>query len=294
MSLRVRQRRQRNQSPRLLRRRRQRLKHRRKPKATAINLTLERIPIQRPKNLSNRKLRLKNVPKTNRAVALAKHTRTLIAARMVETTIADRMGMDRVIAKTTDQTAQNIAKNTELIPVRIEVQEVSDLLVGLSLAASAIIDLKQVVIDDHRTVIVALTVVSTSDIVVAIVELALTVREVAVASMIDAWVHAARDIVSLDTVDSAQVDKDMVRNSVIEALAADLDHIGSALDLSGIVGSVPNRSRDAAMKLTDLQWGITARNFHTHQETPRWVRCRSIMASHQSDCSTRWIRTKMA
>ena len=266
-------------------------------------------------------------------MALAKHTRTLIAARRVETTIAGRMDLDRVIAKTTglvleatnsitilatriletltgmirvtaiDQTAQNIAKNTELIPVRIEVQEVSDLLVGLSLAASAIIDLKQAVIDDHRTVIVTLTVVSTSDIVVTIVELAITIREVTVASMIDAWVHTARDIVSLDIVDSARVVEDMVRNSVIEALAADLDHIGSALDLSGIVGSVPNPSRDAAMKLTDLQWGITteitarnfiARNFHTHQETPRWARCRSIMASHQSDCSTRWIRTKMA
>ena len=285
---------------------------------------IERIPIHLPKNLSNRKQRLKNVPKTNRAVALAEDTRTLIAARMVETTIADLMDLDRLIATTTDlvleatnsstilatlitethtvmlhvkaidQTAQNIAKNTELIPVRIEVQEVSDLQVGLGLATSAIIDLKQVVIDDHRTVIVALTVVSTSDIVVTIVDLALTVREVDMASMIDAWVRTARDIVSLHTADSAQVVEDMVRNSVIEALAADLDHIGLAPDLSDIVGSVPNRSRDAAMKLTDLQWGITARNFHTHQETPRWARCRSIMASHQSDCSTRWIRTKMA
>jgi len=266
-------------------------------------------------------------------VALAEHTRTLIAARMVETTIADRMDLDRAIAKTTglvleatnsstilatlitetrtvmirkkaiDQTAQNIAKNTELIPVRIEVQEVSDLQVGLGLATLAIIDIKQVVIDDHRTVIVALTVVSTSDIVVTIVDLALTVREVLVASMIDAWVHTARDIVSLDIVDSVQVIEDMARNSVIEALTADLDHIGLALDLSDIVGSDPNPSRDAAMKLTDLQWVITTeikarnfidRNFHTHQETPRWARCRSIMASHQSDCSTRWIRTKMA
>ena len=257
-------------------------------------------------------------------MVLAEDTRTLIAARRVEITIADRMDLDRVIAttidlvleatnsstilatlitethtvmlhvKAIDQTAQNIAKNTELIPVRIEVQEVSDLQVGLGLATSAIIDLKQVVIDDHRTVIVALTVVSTSDIVVTIVDLALTVREVDMASMIDAWVRTARDIVSLHTADSAQVVEDMVRNSVIEALAADLDHIGLAPDLSDIVGSVPNRSRDAAMKLTDLQWGITARNFHTHQETPRWARCRSIMASHQSDCSTRWIRTKMA